>query len=170
MATVSVSSTIITNRDASPRVLNNSRISKGSLVSVAATAEVAATDNIGSIYKLVSIPSNARVGQLLLSCDSLGTAGAANVGIYQTTENGSAVVDVDFFALTQSLTTALKNSDITFQANGAGASNDVAKIEMPLWQAMGLTADTKRDYDICATLTTAPISAGTLSIQCSYAI
>lgn len=170
MATVSVSSTIISNRDASPRVLSNARISKGMLLSCAATTEVPAAADIGSTFKLVSIPSNARLGQLLLSCDSMGTAGAANIGLYQTTDNGGAVYDADFFAAAQVFTSALKNSDITFAANGAGASNGIDKIEMPLWQAMGLTADPKRDYDVVATLTAAVVAGGTLSLQVSYAI
>lgn len=169
MATVSISSTLITNRDASPRVISNSRISKGMLCCAAGTLETTAADDIGSKYKLVSIPSNARVQSVILACDSMGTAGAADIGIYQTTDNGGAVVDVDFFASAQSLTTLLPNTDVTFEANAAGGY-DKAKIEMPLWQALGLTADSKRDYDVVATLTTAIISEGTLSLQVNYVI
>jgi len=169
MATVSVSSTIITNRDASPRVLNSSRISKGALLSCAATLETTAADDIGSKYKFAAIPSNARISAVLLSCDSLGTAGAADIGIYQTTENGGAVVDADFFASAQVLTSALANLDVTFEANAAGGF-DKSKLEMPLWQALGLTADPKRDYDVVATLTAATVSAGTLSLQVNYVL
>lgn len=170
MATVSVSSTQITNRDASPRVMSNARITRGSLLCSCGTVETSAADDIGSKYKLAQIPSNACVKQLLLSCDSLGTAGAADIGIYQTTDNGGAVVDQDFFASAQALTSALANSDVTFEANGADASYDKSMVEKPLWQALGLTADPKRDYDVVATLTAATVSAGTVSLQVTYAI
>lgn len=166
MATVSVSSAQITNRDATPRVLNNARLSKGAMQMAAATLETSAADDIGSKYKFFALPSNARVAQLLLSCDSLGTAGAADFGIYQTTDNGGAVVDADHFASAQALTSALKNSDITFESGVYG----VEDIEKPLWEALGLTADSKRDYDVVATVTTATVSAGTLTLQAAYAI
>lgn len=170
MATVSISSTVITNRDASPRVISNSRISKGMVVSTCGTVEATAANDIGSKYILCSVPSNARIQQVLLSCDSLGTAGAANIGIYQTTDNGGAVVDADFFASAQVLTSALANLDVTFEALGANASYDKAEIEMPLWQVLGLTADSKRDYDIVATLSAANVDAGTVSLQVTYVI
>ena len=170
MATVSTSSTQITNRDASPRVMSPGRITRGSMLCSCGTLEATAADDIGSKYKLASIPSNAVVKQVLLSCDSLGTAGAVDIGIYQTTDNGGAVVDADFFASAQVLTSALANLDVTFEANGANASYDKAMVEKPLWQAMGLTADSKRDYDVVATVTAANISAGTISLQVLYAI
>jgi hypothetical protein len=170
MATASVSSTQITNRDAAPRVLNNARITRGAVQSSCGTCEAGAADSIGSKYKLCSVPSNARMVQLLLSCDTMGTSGAADIGIYQTTDNGSAVVDADFFASAQALTSALKNSDVLFESDGTSSANDISKVEMPLWQALGLTADPKRDYDIVATLTAATVSAGTISLQANFCI
>ena len=166
MATVSVSSTQITNRDASPKVLNNARLSRGSMLISCGTLETSAADDIGSKYKLCSIPSNARVARVLLSCDSLGTAGAADIGIYQTTENGGAVVDADHFASAQVLTSALANSDVTHESGVYG----VEDIEKPLWEALGLSSDPRRDYDVVATLTAATVSAGTVSLQVIYTI
>lgn len=166
MATVSVSSTQITNRDAIPRVLNNARLSKGTMLCSAATVEASAGDNIGSKYKMCQIPSNARVHSVLLSCDDLGSTGLADIGIYQTTENGGAVVDADHFASAQALTTALKNSDVTHKSGVYG----VEDIEKPLWEALGLSADSKRDYDVVLTLTEAAELAGTISLQVAYVI
>lgn len=170
MATVSVSSTQITNRDSSPKVLNNSRISRGALLCSMGVCATTAADDIGSKYKLCSIPSNARVAQVLLSCTSLGTAGAANVGIWQTTENGGAVVDADFFGSAVSLTSALSNSDITTEANGASSAHSKANMEKPLWEALGLSADPKRDYDVVAQLSTATVDAGAIALQVTYQI
>lgn len=166
MATVSISSTQITNRDASPRVINNSRISKGAMQSSCGTLEATAANDIGSKYKMCQIPSNARISQVLLSCDSLGTTGAADIGIYQTTDNGGLVVDADHFASAVVLTSALKNSDVTYESG----VYDIDDVEKPLWEALGLSADSRRDYDLVLTLTAANVSAGTISLQVSYVI
>lgn len=168
MATVSVSSTQITNRDASPKVRSNSRISRGALLCSMGVCATSAADDIGSKYILCSIPSNARVAQLLLSNSSLGTAGAANVGVWQTTENGGAVVDADFFASAVALTSAQSNVDITTEANGANASIGKEDMEKPLWEILGLSADPKRDYDIVAQLSTASVDAGYIAMQAVY--
>ncbi len=167
MATVSVLSTQITNRDAAPRVLSNARITRGSMLASCGYCESGTADDIGSKYILCSVPSNARIHQVLLSCDSSGTAGAADIGLYQTTANGGAVVDADFFTAAKSLATALKNSDVTF---GNTAGYGVEEAEMPLWQAAGLTADPKRDYDVVATVTTATVSAASIFCHVSYVI
>lgn len=166
MATVSVSSTQVTNFDAVPRVKTAASVHKGAMQVSCATAEAGAANDIGSRYKMCIIPSNARVVQVLLSCDDLGSVGLADIGIYQTTENGGAVVDADHFASAQALTSALKNSDVTFESGVYG----VEDIEKPLWQALGLSADSKRDYSVELTLTEANESAGTITLQVVYAI
>jgi hypothetical protein len=169
MATVSVSSTQITNRDAVPRVLSNSRITKGTMLCSTGVCAAGAGDSIGSKYKLAQIPSNARVHSVLLACDSVGTVGAADFGIYQTTENGGAVVDADFFKAAQALTSALTATNITY-GNTSGLG--VEEAEKPLWEALGLTADSKRDYDVVATVTTAIDAAagGDISLQVAFVI
>lgn len=168
MATVTVSSTQITNRDASPRVKSNSRISRGALLCSMGVCATTAADDIGSKYKLCSVPSNARVLALLLSCTSLGTAGAADIGLYRTTDDGGAVVDADFFASAVALTSALSNSDVTTEANGANASIGKDDMEKPLWEILGLSADPRIDYDVVATVTTATVDAGNIALQVMY--
>jgi hypothetical protein len=167
MAVVSLSSTQITNRDASTRVLNNSRISRGSMLVSCGFVETSAADSIGSKYKLCSVPSNARIHSVLLSCDALGGTSAGDIGIYQTTDNGGAVVDADFFSAAKTLVSVLKNADVTFDNTGG---LDRAEGEKPLWEALGLSADSKRDYDIVITITTATTDAGSVFLQAAYAI
>lgn len=168
MATVSVSSTQITNRDSSPRVRSNSRISRGPILCSMGVCATTAADDIGSKYKLCSVPSNARIAQVLLSCTSLGTAGAANIGIWRTTDDGGAVVDADFFGSAVVLTSALSNSDITTEANGASSAHSKANMEKPLWEALGLSADPKIDYDVVAQLSAATVDAGAIALQVMY--
>lgn len=166
MAVVTVKSTAITNRDATPRVLSNARYSKGNIQCLAGTAEAANGDSIASKYILGTVPSNARIHQVLLSCDALGGSAAGDVGIYRTTADGSAVVDADHFSTAKTLVSALKNVDVTFDT----ANYNIDEVEMPIWQALGLTADPKVDYDIVVTLTAASAAAGTISLQALYAI
>lgn len=166
MATVSISSTHITNRDASPRTLSNSLISQARLLESVATLESTAADDIGSIYKFVEIPSSARVSDVLLTCDSTGTTGLADIGLYDTTDNGGAVVDADLFASAQALTSALDKTSVLHESGVFGKD----EVEKRLWEVLGLSEDPKKNYDICATLTEATISAATLSVHVRYVI
>lgn len=163
MAIVTTKSGVITNRDATPKTLNNGAISGGMMKGFAGTVEAVSGDSIGSVYIMGSIPSNARVHQLLAVCDAITTC-AADIGLYETTANGGAVVDADFFASAQSLASALTGTDVTHESG----VYDQSKVEMPLWQALGLTADPCKMYDVAYTLTAAAGSAGTVSLKGTY--
>lgn len=165
MAVETRKSGAITNRDSSPKVQNNANIAKGVLKEFVGTLETVNGDSIGSVYILGSLPSNARVSQLLLYSDDIGTTTIADFGIYRTTEDGGAVVDADHFASAVSLKDgALNGSDITHEAGVF----DVADVEQPLWQALGLSSDPGVMYDVAATLTAAADAAGTISVKCRY--
>lgn len=166
MATVSKSSGQITNRDASPRALSNANIHKGVLLESIGTVESSAADDIGSVYKMCEIPSNARISAVLLTCDDLGSTGLADIGLYQTTANGGAVVDADFFASAQALTTALSKSEVMFESGVI----DKAEVEQMVWQQLGLSEDPKRNYDVVLTATQAVELAGTISLQVQYVV
>lgn len=166
MAVVTTKSSAITNADATPRVPTNPHVSRGTIKEGAGFLEAVSGDSIGSIYRLVRVKSSDRISRVLLSCDAITTC-AGDVGIYQTTDNGAAVVDADFFASAQSLAAALSNSDVTHEADAAdaGAGYGIADVEKQLWQALGLTTDPCRDYDVAVTLTAAAGSAGTVGLK-----
>lgn len=173
MATAIVKSLAITNRDASPQVYSNANLSKGALLEAVGTCEIASTQDLGSTYIMASVPSNARISQLLFSCDDVGTTGLADIGVYQTTANGSAVVDADFFASAVDMNAAALNAvDVTNEADPADAAAGYGKadIEKPLWQALGLSADSNRFYDIVLTTTEASTTAGTLTLKVRYVV
>lgn len=169
MAVVTPSSAAIVNANAG--IHNNARIVKGPILEAVGLYELANGDSIASIYRLVRVPSNARISQILLSCDAITTC-AGDVGIYQTAGNGGAVVDVDFFASAQSLASALANSDITHEADpaDAGAGFGKSDTEKALWEALGLSVDPGIEYDIALTLTAAAGSAGTVSLKARYTV
>jgi hypothetical protein len=169
MAVVNTKAAPITNMDSSPVVLNNSNVDRGQPREAVGIVEAVSGDSIASVYRYCRIPSNCRVSRVLLSCDAITTC-AADVGIYQTAQNGGAVVDADFFASAQSLAAAVVNLDVTHEADpaDAGAGYGLADVEKPLWQALGLSADPMIHYDVCATLTAAAGSAGTTNLKVQW--
>jgi hypothetical protein len=167
MAVVTVKAGAITNRDSTPVVLSNSILQGGELKECVGTVEVANGDTTASKYIFASIPSNARVSQILLYSDDIGTTTIADFGLYKTTADGSAVVDADFFGSAVSLKDgALNGTDITHES---GVFN-IDDVEKPLWSALGLSADSKIMYDVVATLTADSDAAGTISLKIRYVI
>lgn len=169
MAVVNTKSSVLSNADSTPAVFSNANIARGSMKQSIGTLEAVSGDSIGSTYRLARVASNATAIRILLSCDAITTC-AGDVGVYQTAGNGGAVVDADFFASAQSLATALVNSDVSHEADAAdgGAGYGLADVEKPLWQALGLTADPYREYDVVVTLTAAAGSAGTVALKAIY--
>ncbi len=159
-----VKTTIISNREATPRVANdpwNKAVVKSSGVGI---LEVSTAEDATDILYFVEIPSNAVVRQVLLSCDAVSTSGAIDIGLYQTTDNGGAVVDADLFASAQVVTTALNNSDVTHES---GEYNRDEK-NKPIWEVLGLTEDPQIDYWVAGTITTDMGGAGTISLEVLY--
>ncbi|MCB1631034.1 MAG: hypothetical protein KDI23_04335 [Pseudomonadales bacterium] len=163
MATEDVLSGYITNRDAVPITHTTGAQAGGTIKRAGGTVEAAVAD-VGSTYRMCSIPSNAMFPRVFLSNDAIATAGAVNIGIYQTTANGSAVVDADHFASAVACTSAQKNLEATHESGVYG----VEDIEKPLWEALGLSEDPKCDYDVVLTTSTAFQGAGTLSLVVEY--
>jgi hypothetical protein len=167
MAVVNTKATAVTNADASTQTTNSNKIQQGRLYEHVGTVEAVSGDSIGSTYRLARVKSGDRISRVLLSCDAITTC-AGDVGVYDITSvNSGAVIDVDFFASAQSLATALVNQDISHEADAAdgGAGFGLADVEKPLWQALGLTADPMKQYDIVVTLTAAAGSAGTIALK-----
>lgn len=167
MAVTANKSGPITNRDADPRVKNQAHVVDGHARSSVGTMETANDDSIGSTYRFFSVPSNSRIEQLLLYSDDSGTTGDMDIGIYQTTDNGGAVVDADFFASAVDINAAaLSAVDVTHESAVFGLED----AEKPLWSALGLTSDPGIDYDVVGTLTEAVDAIATLTLKGRYVI
>lgn len=150
MARSDLKSGSITNRDATPKVKNNAITEGGILREYSGVLTPGSSDNTHSTYRFCQIPSNCRVSQILLFCDDVGTSAAMHFGLYRTTDDGGAIVDVDLFATSVSLATALNGTDITHEANVAGTSG-LGGLDKPLWQVLGLSADPGIMYDVAGT-------------------
>jgi hypothetical protein len=163
-----VNSTWIGNAVASPVVLTTSNKSAGRMFTAKSVATVSATQASGDTIRLVRVPSNARIDAVLLTTGDATTAGAIDIGVYQTAGNGGAVVDADLFASALALTGGpFTRSDQTWESG----QYTYAESCRPLWEALGLSVDPNRDYDIVATVTTTGDGMGTtMVLEVQYAI
>lgn len=162
MAVVNLKSAQITTQDTGAAA--NGFIAGGLARTEVDVVALANGDSIASTYRILRLPSNARISSLSLFCTAI-TSGAADVGIYQTTANGGAVVDADAFIAAQSIATASPGLNVIGGNTLAPASRTKR-----LWEALGLTADPQRDYDVVLTLTAATTAAGTAGLECVYTV
>lgn len=162
MAVVALKSTAVTNATTTPRVQNPVGVENGQVVRVQGFAVIANGDSVGSTYRIGKIRSADYVDQIRVYAPDIGTTTAGDLGLYDllTASNGGSVVDVDFFASALSLNAgALNGSDITFEAAAAGGL--ITNGEKRVWEALGLTSDPGKEYDVTLTLTGAADAAGT---------
>ena len=165
MAVVAVKSTLITNADATPVVLNNPRVDGGFERIEVATAAITDTDSIASTYRMFRVPSNAVMTDLRIYSPDIGTTTISDIGLYRTAKDGGAVVDADFFASALSLKDgALNGVDVLHEA----AVFTIANSGKELWDALALTSDPGVFYDVAFTLTAAADAAGTVKLIGRY--
>jgi hypothetical protein len=156
-----VNSTWIANAVATPPALTNANVSVGQLHEAVGVATVAANQPAADTIRFVRVPSNARISEVLLTTGDAVTAGAINIGIWQSAENGGAVVDADLFASALALTGGpFTNSDQTFESG----EYTYAESAKPLWEVLGLTADPGRYYDVVAEVSTTFNGADTTQV------
>jgi len=163
-AVANTKSTIVTNADAAPVDLTDSRVSHGRLREQVAKVEVAAGDDDGSVFRMFRVWSGWRITSIEIASDAIAGGTAYDVGVYQTAENGGAAVDDDEFASALDLSSASGFTDRTYEAG----ATEIDKIEQPLWERIGETSDTKRWYDICLTGDTVGTGAGTIAARLRY--
>lgn len=150
MAVVDRTSDLITNATATPVVFNNSH-SQGVLHEVLGIVTPAADDTQASVHRFVSVPSNCRLSDVLISAADATTAGKYNIGIYYPTGvNAGAVIDADALAAAYDLSGGpFYNASVLL----VGVVT-IAEMAYPLWQLAGLTADPGGYLDIVGTVET----------------
>jgi hypothetical protein len=164
MAVENRKSTSVTNGDATSFTLNNKRVEAAIVKESVGTIALANGDSIASVLRFVRVPSSVRVTEIRLYCDAV-TSAAMDFGVYRTAADGGAVVDADLFASAVSIATAITTgTPITYESGVYG----IEDAEQPLWQALGLSADPKVQYDLAGTLTAATTAAGDVTIKVRY--
>jgi len=161
MAVEAVKSTLITNADATPVVLNNPRVDGGFERASVATVAITNADSANSTYRMFRVPSNAVMTDLRIYSPDIGTTTISDIGLYDTAAAGGAVVDADFFASALSLKDgALNGEDVLHEA----AVFTIANSGKELWDALGLTSDPHKFYDVALTLTGAADATATVKL------
>jgi len=161
MAEVHINSDQITDLENTPVTKVNVNVAGGVLREATGHLTTNSDDSIGSTYRLCRVPSHARVSQVIGMHDvGSATAGAGDIGLYDTAENGDAVVDADFFASAWDFNAAGDTGfvDLTHEA-AAGASYLVNESDQRIWEILGLDEDPGKDYDVAITLTEAVATA-----------
>lgn len=166
MAVVNLKSAYITNRDATPRVLNDSAAVDGKLRSASAVITITSGDNIGSKYALFELPSNAVVKSLRVSAPDIGTTTTFDVGLYETTRNGGAVVAANFFRAALAVNAGAQTKTECAFSNIITFANALSR----LWQLVpgSLTRDPVKKYDVVLTLTGTADGTGAVLVECDY--
>lgn len=156
-------SSLITNADSVPAVLNNPRVDGGFERAKVATSSVINLDSIGSVIRFFRVPSNAVMTDLRVYCPAIAGA-ATDIGLYRTEKDGGAVVDADLFTSAQVLTSALNGADVLHESGIFSIANGGQE----LWQALGLTSDPSLQYDVAFTLTAAATATGAVKVVGRY--
>lgn len=156
-----VSSTVVTNSAANPLVLSKAQIARGRVMHARGVCVVPASASIASKFRFFRVKSNDMVNRLLLDCVALGVGCLMDVGLYQTPENGGAVVDADLFASAVDVAAALRSSDITTESGII----TVANMEKSIWELLGLSADPQIEYTVVGTLTAAAVAGGAVCLR-----
>jgi hypothetical protein len=166
MAVANTKSTAVTAADASPPTLVNSYISAGLLRESVGTVEAAAADDNDSIYRMVRVPSSARITNVFVASDAVTGSSDVNVGVWQTAANGGAVVSENLFGDAVDLSSAVAFTDVILETT----ATDIVNVEKRLWEMLSLTVDPMRDYDICLKAVAAASAAGTYSMKVRFVI
>lgn len=170
MGVVNTKSTVITNADATPVVLNKAGLAKGRLIRAVGTVAVAATDSGTSVYRFVRIPSNAIVTSIMLFNDDIdsGTAITFDVGLHKTLADGGAALDADVFATAIATCQSANTTGVQVRFEAA----DINGVEKRAWELGALTADPAAEYDVTMTLggTLTGIQAGDLTLVVDYTV
>lgn len=173
MAALHYKSVSITNAEAAQQSLANPLSIGGSLREIIESHELTTSDEADSTVRYFRVYSGWRVSSLRIFsdlCSDVTTTdtGTIDVGLYDTTENGGAVVDADFFSSALSIKAAALNGvDITYES-GTGVV-DVPKYDLALWEQLGLTANPRKWYDVVVTVTEVVEVAGTVCLEMRYA-
>lgn len=162
MAVTHSKSTTITNAEAAQQSLANKTKIGGVLRESIETFEITA-DDANSTTRFFRVHSGWRLSALGWASDDVATSGTIHVGLYDTTENGGAVVDADFFLASQVLT-----SGPTAMAYVTPAAVAIENLGKELWEQLSLTADPNKWYDVAVTVTVALGAVGTLTLSCRY--
>lgn len=185
MTTEALKSTSITNLDAASIILSTAGMgAEGVLRAASDSVTSTAGVTVGSTYKVVRIPTNAKIKQLLLTCAAHGGLAAADISVAHSdsTTDGTpaslqgnivqiSAADNKLFGAALSLVSALNNSDKTFAGTFVSAHAN-----MELWNvlvtlgATTFSADPGGFFDLVVKSTATDTSGGNIGLIVYYVV
>lgn len=165
MAVENLKSPGITNLDASPPVANTAgEGAPAHQYSNFDYATVSALASVGSTYRILRLPTTAKIKSLVLESEAMG-AGAFDISVYYSdspyegSNPATGVVPTtgsQFFANSVNCAAAVSPTSVLNQAG----NNPMANRNKPLWSALGLTVDPGGSFDIVAVVDTTAVTTG----------
>lgn len=167
MAVDHVKSTPITNLDATPRAVSTAGQGGPAPLNVlSGYATAVASSSADATYQLVRIPSDAVIKDIFFQSEAQG-AGKFDLGLYYASDGSkdgivtsllaAAAIDQDFFATVIDAASLVARASVVDES----ATYTLDKRNQPIWQAVGLSADPKCNFDIVATVKTTAVTTGT---------
>lgn len=174
MSVFIIKSTVITNRDATPKVLTDAYLSGGLAKSVEGYVQTATgADGAGSTYTVLTVPSNSRLESLKFQTSGLGTSCTLDIGVAYPTfipvgsglsaANAGTVINTTLFVSATAASNAVAATDLITTANVA-----INKQELQLWAMAGLTSDPGIDLDIFVNVHVAVALQGYIGLKATY--
>lgn len=171
MPSEALKTTVITNLDATPPTRATVGTgAAGMLRSVDGTLTVTTGKTSGSVYRMVRVPSNAKVKHVYACVDAAVTTLDVDIGLYYSTDPTTQralqglVIDADHFASAVDLHAIIVPTDYVFEAT----TNVAAKRMQPLWQAAGLSVDPGGFFDVVFVSTSTNSGAAVLAMEVQY--
>lgn len=178
MAVVNLKSTVITNRDATPKVLTDASISGGDLRQAYGWVFTGSADTTASTYRLCQVASNVRLANLSMINGALGSGCLLDVAVWYPTNIQMGGAN---FLPASSSATLISSSAFTTAIVGNTANTTFSELmvttnttqgpnyqEMPLWQMIGLAADPEISLDLGFTVRVATATAGYIGLRATY--
>jgi len=134
----------------------------------AVTAVAAAT---GSVYRLTSVPSNARLEGIVLRNAALAGVTAVDIGLAEQLPPGTPFTAAPTYANSVAGNQNCYATGQTLAAAGNTGTNlvNLATCTKRVWEVAGFTADPGRAFDLVATVTTGAAVGGQIAVNVTYA-
>lgn len=163
MGVVNTKSTNVSNADSTPVKRTKALLAGGRLRSIVAQVEVASGDDDTSVYRIARVWSGWSIRSIKKFTDAITSGTSYDFGLYETAENGGAVVDADAYASGVDLSSAdVAGGEVAYEAR------NIDNMGEQVWQDAGKTADTKRWYDLCLLANTVGSANGTIAVEIQY--
>lgn len=169
-------STLLTNRDATPKVFSDGFLSGGTGTGAVGSVITGTSDAAGSFYRLVSVPSNARIDAIRWQSAGLSNSCALDIACWYPTfvpQGGanfipsacaSIIISSSAFATNLLAGVAVQPTDVTNQSG----NYLIPLQETPLWNVLGFTADPEISIDMGFSVRVATGAAGYVGLKVSY--